>query len=219
MNSDTLAIASVLLFLAVVAIVAWLGGGRKWAFRALLSVLVLFVVGVVCVVVYYIWDEHSTRARNRRLHDCAVAKVAAPKCVPAQGGGDIPKGALVCPMYLLPATPTAQQEEDALATAQKECEEEEGKVTSLHDEISRYRKQHGVKPDMQLDDPYASIAKPIKTTLSVTVCAGKIRKKYPGTYTDLSDATLIKKVLAKYPTYCDVPNDLPGWEPVIEDVH
>src|ERR1700722_2428857 len=115
MNSDTLAIASVLLFLAVVAIVAWLGGGRKWAFRALLSVLVLFVVGVVCVVVYYIWDEHSTRARNRRLHDCAVAKVAAPKCVPAQGGGDIPKGALVCPMYLLPATPTAQQEEDALA--------------------------------------------------------------------------------------------------------
>ena len=47
---------------------------------------------------------------------------------------------------------------------------------------------------MQLD-PYASIAKPIKTTLSVAVCADKIRKKYPTAYTDLNDATLIKKVL------------------------
>ncbi len=71
---------------------------------------------------------------------------------------------------------------------------------------------------MQLD-PYASIAKPIKTTLSVAVCADKIRKKYPTAYTDLNDATLIKKVLAKYPTYCDVPSDPPGWEPAIEGIH
>jgi hypothetical protein len=219
MNSDTLTLASVLIFLAVVTIVAWLGGGRKWAFRALLSLLILFVVGVVGVIGYYIWDEHSTNVRIKRLHACSVAKVAAPKCVPAQGGGKIPKGALVCPMYLLSENPTPQQEEDALTTAQKECEEEEGKVTSLHDEISRYREQHGVKPDMQLDDPYASIAKPIKTKLSVTVCADKIKKKYPGAYTDFDDATLVRKVLAKYPTYCDVPNDPPGWEPVIEGIH
>ncbi len=223
------------------------GGGRKWAFRALLSLLILFVIGVVGVVGYYIWDEHSTNVRIKRLHACAVAKVAAPKCVPAQGaapvasapetsldvlqrvaggtakalpaaGGNIPRGALVCPMYLLSKNPTPQQEEDALATAQKECEEEEGKVTSLHDEISRYREQHGVKPDIQLDDPYAAIANPIKTKLSVTVCAEKIRKKYPGAYTDFDDATLVRKVLAKYPTYCDVPNDPPGWEPIIEGV-
>ncbi len=127
MNSDMLALASALLFLAVVAIVAWLGGGKKWPFRALPSVLILFAVGVVCVVLYYIWDEHAARVRNRRLHECAVAKVAAPKCFPAQGGGGIPKGALVCPIYLLPENPTPQQEEDAIATAQRECEEEESK--------------------------------------------------------------------------------------------
>lgn len=228
MNSDMFTLASVLIFLVVVTIVAWLGGGRKWAFRALLSLLILFVVGIVGVVGYYTWDEHSANVRIKRLHACAVAKVADPKCVPAQRGGNVPNGALVCPVYLLPENPTPQQEEDALATAQKECEEEEGRVTSLHDEISRYREQHGVKPDMQLDDPYASIAKPIdpfaaiakpiKTKLSLSVCAGKVRKKYPGAYNDMDDATLLKKVLAKYPTYCDVPNDPPGWEPVIEGI-
>jgi|HubBroStandDraft_6_1064221.scaffolds.fasta_scaffold02799_4 hypothetical protein len=252
MNSDTLALASVLIFLAVVTIVAWLGGGRKWAFRAMLSLVVLFVVGVVGVVLYYTWDEHTTNVRIKRLHACAVAKVAAPKCVPAQGAasapetswdvlqkvaggatkapptdGNIPKGALVCPMYLLPENPTPQQEEDAIATAQKECEEEESKTSSLHEEISRYREERGIKPSV---DPYAAIAKPIdydaiaekyggKTTLSVPACAEKIRKKYPSAYNDLDNATLAKKVLAKYPTYCDVLNDPSGREPVIEDVH
>jgi len=215
MNSDSLTLASVLIFLTVLAIAAWLGGGRKWAFRALLSVLVLCVVGVVGVVLYYIWDEHSARVRNRRLHECAVARVAAPKCAPLREGDNIPNDHDLCPLYALPRNPTPQQEEDAIVTALKECEEEEGKGISLHDEISRYREQHGIKPPV---DPYASIAKPIKTTLSVTVCADKIRKKYPGAYTDLSDANLIKKVLAKYPSYCDYPNDQPGWEPVIEDV-
>jgi hypothetical protein len=224
MNSDTLALAAVIVFLAFVAIVAWLGGGRKWAFRVLLSVLILFVVSAVGVVLYYLWDEHSAKVRNQKLHECAVAKVASRKCIPAPEGSEF-KGSLICPLYQLPDNPTPQQEEDAIAAAEKECVEEESKGKSLHDEISHYRELRGIKPPV---DPFAAIAKPIdysaiaknsgamKTTLSVTMCAAKVRKKYPDAYKDLDDAMLIKKVLAKYPTYCDVPNDNPGWEPVIE---
>jgi hypothetical protein len=50
-------------------------------------------------------------------------------------------------------------------------------------------------------------------------CAAKVRKDYPGAYDDLDDTTLTKKVLAKYPKYCE-PNsgDPPGWKPVIEGI-
>jgi hypothetical protein len=226
MNSDVLALASVLIFLTMVALVAWLGGGRKWVFRAFLSLLVVAVVGVVGVVLYYLWDEHSAKVRIRRLHECAIAKVADPKCVSAPVGINIPKGSVLCPPYILPENPTAQQEEDAIASAQKECEEEESKTTTPHDEIFRYREKHGIKPDESQaatakPTDYAAIAKEagaIKSTLSITACADGIRKKYPGEYTNLDNATLIKKVLAKYPTYCDIPNDLPGFEPIIEGV-
>ena len=35
-------------------------------------------------------------------------------------------------------------------------------------------------------------------------CATKVRATYPGTYQDMDDLTLAKKVLAKYPT-CELP--------------
>lgn len=34
-------------------------------------------------------------------------------------------------------------------------------------------------------------------------CAAKIRAAYPGSYDDLSDATLTAKTIAKYPHFCD----------------
>lgn len=38
--------------LAVLGFVGWLGGGRKWAFRTLLSALVLVGVGLVGILLY-----------------------------------------------------------------------------------------------------------------------------------------------------------------------
>jgi hypothetical protein len=43
----------------------------------------------------------------------------------------------------------------------------------------------------------------IKVTLGPAECAARVRKAYPREYNDLDDATLTKKVLAKYPHYCD----------------
>lgn len=45
--------------------------------------------------------------------------------------------------------------------------------------------------------------------------AGKVRAKYPGTYDDLDDATLTKKILAKYPQYGDLaaPSSAPAPKP------
>lgn len=37
----------------------------------------------------------------------------------------------------------------------------------------------------------------------ISQCAELVRARFPGSYDDLGDAALIKKVTAKYPHYCD----------------
>src|ERR1022692_3928767 len=223
-----------LAILAVLGFVAWLGGGRKWAFRTLLSVIVLATVAVAGTLLYTYWTEKAEEHRAQKLHECAVAKVAEPKCAEVPKKGTLPESALICPAYFLPDNASPQQEEEALAAAEQECRGEmDPKEKSLHEQISQYKREHGI------NDPYAAIAEPIrpdkdqatsaadydalakkhgaiKVTLGPAECAARVRKAYPGAYSDLDDATLTKKVLAKYPHYCDTST--PDFIPDIQGI-
>src|SRR5580698_3235370 len=70
-----------LVALAVLVFVAWLGGGRKWAFRTLLSALVLACIGAAGILLYGYGSDKIAERRARKIHDCAVAKVAKAQCV------------------------------------------------------------------------------------------------------------------------------------------
>jgi hypothetical protein len=204
-----------ILVLAVLACVGWLGGGRKWAFRTVLAALALVVIGVAATLIYIFWTDKAAERRAKKVHECAIAKVADPKCTEAPKDGDFPKGAYICPLYTLGPNPTPQQEEEALSSAEQECRAEVNpKEKSLHEQLSDYKRQHVQGPWTKYQQAKGDIFDQV-----VKDCAGKVRKKYPSAYDDLNDETLVKKVLAKYPHYCSVgEGDPPGWEPVIENI-
>jgi hypothetical protein len=190
-----------LIVLAVLGIVAWIGGGRKWAFRALLAALVLLGIGAAGLLLYSYWADRDAARRAQKVHECAVAKVANPKCTEAPEDSLFPKGSLICPLYTLSDNSTPQQEQEAVATAEQECRGEMNlREKSLHEQISQYKQEHGIAET--------------SSKLGTKECAAKVRSFYPHVYDDLDDATLTKKLLAKYPDYCDtrVPG---GW---VEDV-
>jgi hypothetical protein len=197
----------------VLACVGWLGGGRKWAFRTVLAVLVLVVIGVAATLIYTLWADKSAEHRAKKIHECAVAKVADPKCEEAPKDADFPAGAYICPLYTLGPNPTTQQEEEALSVAERECRAEmDPNEKSLHEQISDYKRQHVQGPWTKYQQAKGHIFDQV-----VKDCAAKVRKKYPRAYSDLDDETLVKKVLAKYPHYCSVgEGDPPGWQPVID---
>jgi|SRR5215469_2348890 len=117
-----------------------------------------------------------------------------------------------CPEYMLFDNPTAEQEASALTAAELECQAEINTQTkSVHEQIAEYRQKHGIKNSPPTrGDVFDQL---------VSECAAKVRRHYPGAYDDLDDSTLMKKVLAKYPKYCDANSgDPPGWQPVIEGV-
>jgi hypothetical protein len=104
---------------------------RKW--KALLFVAVLAGAGIL---LYGYWADRAVERRAQTIHDCAVAKVATtPKCTsPAQNGFE------VCD------NPTAQEEDAAVAAAEKECATEiEPKKKSAHEQIEEYKRQHAIK--------------------------------------------------------------------------
>jgi hypothetical protein len=226
-TSLTIAIIVVLALL-----VSWLGGGRKWAFRTMLSLLILALLGGSGIVLYAYWTGKSAERRTQKLHECAVAKIATARCEPQpsskakpehgpwekyQNKADISKEVVwdICPPYELPDNPTLEQENAALVAAEQACKVEAGTAEkTLHEQVSEYRRQHGIKETTAAVAPQGDIFDQV-----VRECAAKVRKRYPGAYDDLDDATLVKKVLAKYPKYCE-PNsgDPPGWEPVIEGI-
>jgi hypothetical protein len=85
-----------------------------------------------------------------------------------------------------------------MAVAEKECWAESlptGKA--LKEEVTAYRRQHGIKDSGATSEATDGAAKKTKT------CAAKVRKAFPNSYNDLDDETLTKKVLAKHPHYCD----------------
>jgi hypothetical protein len=212
--------------LAVLGFVGWLGGGRKWAFRTLLSALVLVGLGAVGIFLYGYVTDKVAEHRAQQIHACAVALVVKSDCV------DDPKkaGYLVCPPYILFDNPTPEQESAAVAAAEEKCAGEvDPKQKSLHEQINEYKREHGIKEEVSAD---SSSDKPKqdwfsenspenaakKQKLNSKGCAAKVRGNYPGVYDDLDDATLTKKVLAKYPTYCDVTTSGIDFVPEIKNI-
>jgi len=220
--------------LAVLGFIGWLGGGRKWAFRTMLATLILVAAGVAGILLYTYGDDKVAEHRAHKLHECAVAKVADPKCEKAPKNDAFPEGSLICPLYFLPDNASPEKEEEAIAAAEQECRGEmDPEQKSIHEQINEYKRKHGI------NDPYAAIAEPmrpdkdkatsavdydalakkyggIKVTLGPVECAARVRKAYPGAYNDLDDATLTKKVLAKYPNYCDTST--PDFIPDIQGI-
>jgi hypothetical protein len=204
------------LVLTVLGVLGWLGGGRKWAFRTVLSALVLAGVVVAGIFLYAYGTDKVAEHRRKKIHECAVAKVANPKCVPAPKDSDFPEGAMMCPVYTLPGTATKEQEETAIASAEEECTAElDPSQKTLHEQISQYRREHGIK-ELDLFDRVAGEDSSKK--VDPKACAARVRKAYPGAYDDLDDATLARKVLAKYPTYCDIVSVPPYFIPEIKDI-
>jgi len=80
---------------------------------------------------------------------------------------------------------------------------------SLHEQIVQYKHDHGIKealsdqPKQDVFDRVGVVGAKTKK-LNAKACAAKVRTFYPHAYDDFDDATLTKKVLAKYPEYCDI---------------
>ena len=227
----------VFLGLASVGFVAWLGGGRKWAFRVLLSALMLSVLGFVVVLLYGVWTESSAERQAKRIHACAVAKVANPKCVPAPKSMHIPEFATLCPLYDIDfdkASP--EQQETAMNLAENECRQEMGvNEKSLSEQVSQYRTEHGIKDPLEITPdpeptkfdpkkPYTGTVPPLPsgytldpstpTLLGIQDCAARVRRYYPGAYDNIDDFTLVRRAVKKYPTICDSSVDPSGLTPV-----
>jgi hypothetical protein len=134
------AVASVIGVVTLTLLVSWLGGGRKWAFRTMLSLLVLGVLAGATVVGYVYWTEKSAERQRAKIHQCAIDKIARAKCEqPASSTTSSEKSKSehgpwekyqkdgpwkiveVCPAYMLTDNPTPAEENDALTAAEKEC--------------------------------------------------------------------------------------------------
>jgi hypothetical protein len=206
------------LVLAVLGVLGWLGGGRKWAFRTILSALILAGVVVAGIFLYSYGTDKVAEHRKTKIHECAVAKVANPKCVPAPKDSDFPEGALECPVYTLAINATKEQEEAAITAAEEECISElDPNQKSLHEQIHQYRREHRIKEGVDVFDRLAP-EKNSKKRADPKACAAKVRKDYPRAYDDLDDETVVRKVLAKYPTYCDITSAPPGFIPEVKDI-
>jgi hypothetical protein len=204
----------VILVLGVLGLVGRLGGGRKWAFRTLLATLLLAALGAVVTSLYIYGGDRTARHRAKVIHQCAVAKIVNARCVDVPQSKELPTGAIECPGYFLVDDPTKEQEEEALAKAEKECTAElDPSQQSLHQEIARYREEHGIKETRD-----SKGWTDLKMRLGDKNCADKVRKAYPHAYDDLSDAVLSRKLLTKYPTYCDITAETPGFIPSIEGI-
>src|SRR5260370_5910001 len=117
---------------ALALLVSWLGGGRKWAFRTMLSLLILALLGGSGILLYAYWSDTSAERRAQKLHECAIAKIATARCEEQasskaqpehgpwekyQNKADVSKEVVwdICPPYELPDNPTSEQENAALA--------------------------------------------------------------------------------------------------------
>ena len=199
--------------LAVVAFVGWLGGGRKWAFRTVLGALAVAALGTLGVFGYSYWTERTADRRTEKIRSCAIAKLATAKCSPEKTVVDGKQTDWeICPPYMLFDNPTPKDQENALEAAREACIEEMepgAKTKTVSEEVSEYKRQHGIKdePKQEFTDikPLEKNADPWEKyrALNSKECAARVRRAYPGDYDDLDDETLTKKVLAKYPSYCN----------------
>jgi hypothetical protein len=142
-----------IVILVVAGVIGWLGGGRRWAFRASLSVVVVGAVGVGAFLVYgqivHSLNEKNEVSRRRRIHECAIAKVGQERqeelrLVP----GTVPSG------FVIESTPTEEKEEarkqDArneadVRAAELDCADRIDGGKSPTEEIEEYLKEHPSK--------------------------------------------------------------------------
>jgi hypothetical protein len=238
-----------IVILAALGFVGWLGGGRKWAFRAMMTAAILLGLGIAGVLLYSYETDRVAEHRLQKIHTCAIAKVATAKCTAGTPqSSELKKGAVittkgdtpwtdytehpneviwdVCPPYWVPDTPTSEQENAAIAAAEEECSGEiDPHQKSVHEQLIQYRKDHGIQQDADKSKTADDAAVPrdrwekyAVKRLNPRDCAAKVRTFYPGAYDDLDDATLTKKVLVKYPTYCDVTPSPPAFIPDIKNI-
>ena len=137
-----------LTLIALALLVSWLGGGRKWAFRTMLSLLVLAFLTGCGVFGYVLWTEKSAERQRQRIHQCAVAKIATARCEQPPSTEPSPADLKpyekkaehgpwekyrekdveivwdVCPPYMLPDNATVVQEAAALTAAEEACQAE-----------------------------------------------------------------------------------------------
>jgi hypothetical protein len=137
-SPDLSRIALRLLAATALGAAAFLFAG-KW--KALLFVAVLAGAGIL---LYGHWTNRVAERRTQKIHDCAIAKVAtAVRCsgyVPKKGQIDLSAGLEPCD------NPTPQEDETAIAAAEKECAAEIDQQKSAHEQIEEYRHQHGINP-------------------------------------------------------------------------
>lgn len=102
--------------------------------------LVVTVSAGLGMVVYHQSTKIFAQRRIRAIHECAVAKVSAAKCTPAEGQFQ------VCDPYVLSENATSQEVDVQIEAAQKECIADlNPRQKSVHDEIEEYRRKHGLK--------------------------------------------------------------------------
>src|SRR6266851_7322802 len=177
------------LVLTLLGFVAWLGGGRKWAFRTMLAVLALTFLGVVGTFLYVFGTETVAEHRAQKIHQCAIAKVANARCTDLPKSAALPNGAIECPAFFLFDDATSEQEQSAFASAEKECTSAvDPTQESLHEQIIRYKREHDIKPETS----QVNSEKVLKIRLNDKDCATKVRTFYPHAYDDLSDSVLTK---------------------------
>jgi hypothetical protein len=104
-----------------------------WKWKALLFVAILAGAGIL---LYSYWTDRVAERRTQKIRDCAIAKVATTaRCTPPDKNG-----------FEVCNNPTAQEEEAAIAAAEKDCTAEiEPKQKSAHQQIEEYKHQHGIK--------------------------------------------------------------------------
>jgi hypothetical protein len=128
------AIATRILAVTALSGAAFLLAG-KW--KALLFVAVLAGAGIL---LYDFWANRI--AEHRKIHDCAIAKMAAlpPEFQVCDGKTG------TCDPPSLSDDQRTQQEAQALAATEKECATEIApKQKSTREEIEEYKRQHGIK--------------------------------------------------------------------------
>lgn len=197
-------IQTALLILASLGFVAWLGGGRKWAFRTMAGALLLAGISIGGLLLYSYGSDKITEHRNRKIHECAIAKVAASNCEEDPADAAHPKVWFSCPAYTLFDDSTPEQEEAAVSLAERACAgEQDPSQRSIHEQITDFERTHRISTTgLKTATQAGTEAKGDVFDQLVKDCALKIRKKYPRAYDDLDDEALVKKVAAKYPHFC-----------------
>jgi|SRR5579862_117053 len=75
---------AIAVIIALALLLSWLGGGRKWDFRTMLSLLILVLLGGSGIFLFAYWTSKSTERQSQRLHECAIAKIATARCEPVK---------------------------------------------------------------------------------------------------------------------------------------